>query len=124
MIPLIRRIVISVRARDRLILRKRRELAILAPDGDCDRARLKRQLTSIGDDLARHADELEDLGCMLRDRSLGIVECFGEHEGEIVYFTWRPRTDSFSHWHSLDTGPTCARPLPELEHSGAIDSAD
>jgi len=114
MVPLIRRIVLNVRARDRLCERKRKELASLVGAAE-RRAALKSERRHLIGELERYELELEDLGCIMRDRSLGLVECFGELEGEIVYFTLRPGEAAFGFWHSLDTGPSCAVPLPEVE---------
>ena len=73
MVPLIRRIVLNVRARDRLAARKRRELAALSGEQE-KRTTLKADLRYLSENLERYASELEALGCILRDRTLGLID--------------------------------------------------
>ena len=98
MVPLIRRIVRDVRARTRLI--ERGGLAA-APRESLEREVLECQA------------ELESLGCALRDPQVGLVECYGELLGEIVFFRWQPGEEAFIHWRPLDSPPTVRRPLAE-----------
>jgi len=122
MVPLLRRIVVSLRAREWLIQRKRRDLTTLEEGAGAARTRLRGELERLEEDLKGCHQELEALGCFLRDASLGIVECFGDLGGEIVYFQWRPGLLGFSFFHSLDSDHAKVRHLPELVARGSADS--
>lgn len=120
MVPLIRRIVVHVRARRRLVVRKRRLVRDPGHAGP-SRAQLADVVSRLEDELATLRHELEGLGCILRDGDRGIVECYGELDSEIVYFSWRPGQPGFGHWHALDTSHTKAKPLPAREQSTAVE---
>jgi len=126
MIPLIRRIVVSARARHRLTLRKQDEILALSPgDGhDPARDRAVEQTRRLRDELKACISELEQLGCFLRDAESGVVECYGEFGGDIVYFTWMPGQESFQGWHPLDQSYVNRQPLPGAELPKAHRAAD
>lgn len=98
MVPLVRRIVRDVRARTRLVERGGLEARA--------REALEREILEC-------TQELESLGCALRDSQVGLVECYGELQGEIVFFRWQPGEEAFIHWRPLDSPPTVRRPLAE-----------
>ena len=68
--------------------------------------------------------ELEELGCFLRDAETGVVECYGELEGEIVYFTWMPGQGAFQCWHPLDQSYVNRQPLPGVAVPTAHEAAE
>lgn len=122
MIPLIRRIAVNVRARHRLLLRKQDEMKRIGSQADAAAARdrLSKVQKRLRDELKVYIGELEGLGCFLRDAELGIVECYGELKGEIVYFTWQPGHVRFSAWHNLDQSFVNRQPMPGLESKAAL----
>lgn len=126
MIPLIRRIVVSGRARHRLILRKQDEILSLGsgPGHEVERERALQQTRRLRDELKACISELEELGCFLRDAETGVVECYGELGGEIVYFTWMPGHSTFLAWHPLDQSYVNRQPLPGVELPKAREAAE
>jgi len=126
MIPLIKRIVVSARARHRLILRKQDELLALGAGPGNEEARdsivlVTRRLRS---ELKACIAELEELGCFLRDAETGVIECYGELDGDIVYFTWMPAQGCFQSWHPLDQSYVNRQPLPGVEMPKAREMVD
>ena len=126
MIPLIRRIVVNARARHRLILRKQDDILALgtAAGHETARERSLQQTRRLRDELKACIAELEELGCFLRDAETGIVECYGEFDGEIVYFTWMPGHGSFLSWHRLDQSYVNRQPLPGVAVPTASEAAE
>ena len=126
MIPLVRRIVINARARHRLILRKQDEiLALETGQGhEAARERTLKQTRRLRDELKACINELEGLGCFLRDAETGVVECYGEFAGDIVYFTWFPGHDAFQSWHSLEQSYVNRQPLPGVNMPKAREAAE
>jgi hypothetical protein len=67
--------------------------------------------------------ELEELGVALRDAERGIVEVFGELQGEIVFLTWIPGEPRFQSWHPLDTSYLLRQPIEPATLSAADSKA-
>ena len=126
MIPLVRRIVVSARARHRLILRKQDEvLALGTGQGHgAARERTLQQTRRLREELKACILELEGLGCFLRDAETGVVECYGEFAGNVVYFTWFPGHDAFQGWHPLDQSYVNRQPLPGVDMPKAREAAE
>lgn len=49
-------------------------------------------------------EELEGLGCELKDVPQGLVDFRSVRNGEEIYLCWRLGEDRISHWHTLNTG--------------------
>ncbi len=49
-------------------------------------------------------DRLEELGCMLKDINLGLVDFYSIVDGKEIFFCWRFGEDDIMHWHRLDVG--------------------
>lgn len=49
-------------------------------------------------------EELHSLGCELKDLEKGLVDFYGMHQNDVVYFCWMDGEEEISHWHSLDSG--------------------
>ena len=102
-LPLIRSIVSEIteaydRLRDRLV-----DLGVAHPHlrqgvAEMD---LPWDVRDIVDEIRSCIDELAELGIFLRDPEFGLVEAYGEQEGEIVYFSWKPGEESIGYWHGL-----------------------
>jgi hypothetical protein len=59
-------------------------------------------------------DELGELGVLVRDLETGLMEAYGEKDGEIVYFSWKPGEDRVRYWHDLFHSPRERRPVHAL----------
>jgi hypothetical protein len=113
MVPLLRTIVRSLRSLHRLIHRKQGDLLQEARARDDGRASLgkERDLARLRDAARACVAELDALGCFLRDPIVGIVACYADVEGEIVYLTWQVGADSFDQFHTLDQNWMERQPL-------------
>ena len=63
------------------------------------------------DEVRACVDELSELGIYLRDPHTGLVEAYGEREGENVYYSWKPGEDRVQYWHGLFGSPRERRPV-------------
>jgi hypothetical protein len=52
----------------------------------------------------RLSEELNATGCELKDLDNGLIDFYGMHGGEVVYFCWKEGEECVSHWHTLDSG--------------------
>ena len=57
--------------------------------------------------------QLEDLGCLLKDLTTGLVDFYGTRRGELVFLCWKLGEDRIRFWHGLDEGYTGRQPLEE-----------
>jgi len=62
--------------------------------------------------LREHIERLAELGILLRDPEIGLVDFPGELEGRPVYLCWKLGEDRVAHWHDLESGFAGRRPLP------------
>ena len=58
--------------------------------------------------------ELEDLGRLLKSAETGLVEAYGELDGEIVFLSWMPGEEEVGFWHDLRVSWRQRRPLQVL----------
>ena len=58
-------------------------------------------------------EEIEALGGTVKDYERGLVDFYGEVDGEIVYLCWQRGEDRIGFWHGLDEGFGRRRPLPQ-----------
>jgi hypothetical protein len=81
--------------------------------GDAEHAAaLERDAMSIARDIDAYERELEELGIVLKDRRLGLVDFPGELDGRRVWLCWRLGEPSVQYWHDLDAGYAGRQPLP------------
>ncbi len=57
-------------------------------------------------------EEIEALGGTVKDYERGMIDFYGEVDGEIVYLCWQRGEEQITHWHRLDEGFGKRRPLP------------
>lgn len=57
-------------------------------------------------------EEIEALGGTVKDYERGMVDFYGEVDGEIVYLCWTRGEDRIAYWHRLEEGFGKRRVLP------------
>lgn len=63
------------------------------------------------DELAEH---LQEIGCVLRDLDLGLVDFPALAGGTDVFLCWRLGEDAIRYWHGLTEGYAGRKPLAQL----------
>ncbi len=63
-----------------------------------------RELDIIVKDLMRRICELEDLGVMIRDIEVGLIDFPAERFGEKVFLCWKYGESDIEYWHSANEG--------------------
>jgi hypothetical protein len=56
-------------------------------------------------------DKLEELGVVLKDVDLGLLDFPSEREGEAVLLCWHVGEDSVTSWHGLEEGYAGRKPI-------------
>jgi hypothetical protein len=63
--------------------------------------------------MAELAQEIESLGCFLKDIDLGLIDFPWEiDEGKVVFLCWQPGEPEIVAWHTVERGFAARRPLP------------
>jgi hypothetical protein len=57
-------------------------------------------------------EEIEALGGTVKDYERGLMDFYGEVDGEIVYLCWQPGETHLQAWHRLEEGFNQRRALP------------
>jgi hypothetical protein len=57
-------------------------------------------------------EEIEALGGTVKDYERGMIDFYGEVEGEIVYLCWQRGEKTVGYWHRLEEGFGKRRALP------------
>jgi len=80
----------------------------VAPPGrEKDAERLRRLAAEITDAVER----VNDLGCLVKDLELGLVDFYAMQEGEPVLLCWQFGEPAITHWHGVDEGYAARKPL-------------
>ena len=56
-------------------------------------------------------EQLEQLGCLLKDLTQGLVDFYSLRDGELVFLCWKLGEDRVRFWHGVDTGYADRQPL-------------
>jgi hypothetical protein len=56
-------------------------------------------------------DEVEELGAVIKDPQVGLVDFYGRLEGAVVWLCWKYGEDEVAHYHALDAGFAARKPI-------------
>jgi hypothetical protein len=65
---------------------------------------LKRELSSRVQQYQTGWGELEEMGAVLKDARVGLLDFYGRVDGNLVWLCWKYGEEEVSHYHSLDEG--------------------
>jgi hypothetical protein len=76
------------------------------------------QVRSMKEDLAHRLEryrsgwqEVEEMGAVLKDPRIGLVDFYGQVDGKSVWLCWRYGEESVTHYHGLDEGFAGRKPI-------------
>lgn len=110
MLPLIRGELSRLRELRKVIVARQSLVDVEEMAGGNDsqsRAKIELLMREIESDVHifhRAIEELHALGCELKDLDKGLIDFYGMHDNEVVYFCWMDGEEQVSHWHTLDSG--------------------
>jgi hypothetical protein len=107
---------VAVRARMRELERSQGELVVaIGGNGGgyaaSDLNAAQTELTGLADAALACVDRLEELGVVLKDLDLGLLDFPSEREGDEVLLCWHVGEDSVTSWHGLDEGFAGRKPI-------------
>lgn len=113
-LPLVRRIVADiVRCHKRLCILEERCQGPTPEGVDAAIDELRRRYGQELDQLATLTEELNAIGCTLKDPHRGIVDFYSAHRGRIIEFCWRIGEERILYWHEVDDGFHARRRINE-----------
>lgn len=69
------------------------------------------ELAGLADAALACVDRLEELGVVLKDLDLGLLDFPSEREGEEVLLCWHVGEESVTSWHGLEEGYAGRKPI-------------
>jgi hypothetical protein len=125
-LPLVRRIVVDIRSAYRIwqdaVTRYELEAAGATADtGESEALRGFREAVSAdAERVAVLVEELQGLGCELKDFEQGLVDFYALREDRLVYLCWRLGEENITHWHEVDEGFAGRRPIDAVLTRGVL----
>ncbi len=56
-------------------------------------------------------ERIRELGVVLKDLDVGLLDFPHEREGRVVFLCWHPPEESVGYWHEIETGYAGRQPL-------------
>jgi hypothetical protein len=78
---------------------------------------LQDQLDKLLERLEDFVDELTEIGCDLKDYTLGLVDFTGTHMGRDICLCWKLGEEKIEHWHEMDEGFDGRRGIESLQET-------
>jgi hypothetical protein len=88
---------------------------ILAVKKQADAARDDAEMTNAMKELESEIKKLEEMGCVLKDMSIGLVDFPAVRLGERVWLCWKLGEDHVEFWHTRHEGYSGRKPVDEKE---------
>ena len=82
---------------------------------EADGASNDAEMTSAMEKLESEVKKLEELGCVLRDMSIGLVDFPAVRLGERVWLCWKLGEEHVTFWHTRHEGFAGRKPVVEKE---------
>ena len=73
------------------------------------------RLRDVAADIAATVERVSELGCVVKDLDIGLVDFFSLQENEPVFLCWQFGEPGVVHWHPIDEGFTGRRPIEGVE---------
>jgi hypothetical protein len=109
-LPLVRRIVKDiVQAHDKAAHLQAEALTGLA------KPEVHAELRQLLQRLQEYAAELTEIGCDLKDPSIGLIDFIARHQDRDVCLCWKLDEAAITHWHELTAGYGGRQPIETLQ---------
>lgn len=87
------------------------ERIVLEPAEPLDVRQMKRDLVRRIEQYRAGWREIEDLGAVLKDPRVGLVDFYGQVDGKLVWLCWKYGEAECSFYHALEEGFSARRPI-------------
>lgn len=65
----------------------------------------------------KNLEKLENMGCVVKDLNLGLIDFLAYHGGREVFLCWKLGEDEIKHWHELGSSFSGRKPVWLLTQS-------
>jgi hypothetical protein len=73
------------------------------------------RLKEVAADIAATVERVNELGCVVKDLDIGLVDFFSLQENEPVFLCWQFGEPGVTHWHPIDEGFAGRRQIEGIE---------
>lgn len=79
---------------------------------------LKRRSEAAGERLKAALDAVQEIGCLVKDLDIGLIDFPATYRGAEVYLCWRLGERAIEYWHGVDEGFRGRKPIDQdfLDH--------
>lgn len=88
---------------------------VVAIKAEADDAKDDAEMARTMEKLEKEVRKLEDLGCLLRDMSMGLIDFPAVRLGERVWLCWKLGEERVKFWHTRHEGYAGRKPVEEKE---------
>jgi hypothetical protein len=81
------------------------------PGQEAEAARLR----AVADDIGAAVQRVSELGCLVKDLDLGLVDFYAMMDNRPVLLCWQFGERQIAHWHDVDEGFSGRRPIEGVE---------
>jgi hypothetical protein len=86
---------------------------VLDPADPTDVRDLKRDLVRRIEEYRAGWREIEQMGAVLKDARMGLLDFYGNVEGKLVWLCWKYGETEVSHYHALEEGFSGRKPIAQ-----------
>ena len=72
------------------------------------------QLHELTEEFYESVEQIENLGCVIKDLEQGLIDFPSRFEGREIYLCWKLGEDRIRHWHEVDAGFDSRQEILEL----------
>ena len=62
-------------------------------------------------DFYKYLEKLENMGCIVKDLNLGLIDFLSYHGGREVLLCWKIGEKDINHWHEVNSGFSGRKPI-------------
>lgn len=123
-LPLVRRIVTDMVRQYKRVGALEERCHIRRPSVSAEKQeRLRRQYHAALQKLRELSQELEAVGCLMKDYRRGLVDFPSMRDGREIELCWRLGEDAVAHWHERGAGFGARQPIADELVSSSMDTS-
>ncbi len=87
------------------------ERIVIDPADPTDLRDLKKNIVERIEEYRAGWREVEDLGAVLKDARMGLLDFYGNVDGKLVWLCWKYGEPECAHYHALEEGFSARKPI-------------
>ena len=76
--------------------------------------KLNKQFHKLSYEFYSNMEKIEDLGCVIKDIDIGIIDFYSRFEGGDIFLCWKLGEKTIKFWHEIDSGYEGRKPIFDL----------